>query len=299
MTLLDDTRRSESFRSMGTQVTVYGPAGRAFARSLPEIVALFEAEERRFSRFRGDSELAELNRRAGSWTAISEVFEEVLRCALAGAARSGGTFDPSVLGAVIDSGYDRDFDEVLAGARGVLHPSTPCARWREIEVRPGWVLLPPGVGLDLGGLVKGWTADRATDLALGRGLPWVLVSAGGDQRIAGSAPVVEIPIEDPERPDRIVTSLRIDRGAIASSSTAKRTWGSGLHHVIDPRTGAPAETDAVQVTVWAPTCAEAEILATWALISGVAAAEQIPAAIVGVDGAVTLSFAPGSEGSAA
>lgn len=299
MRLLSDTRRSESFRAMGTQITAYGPGGLAFERSLPEIVSLFEAEERRFSRFRGESELTLLNGKAGSWTAISPRFEEVLRCALDGAARSDGAFDPSVLDAVIASGYDRDFDEVVAGARGVLHPPTPCARWREIEVRPGSVLLPPGVGLDLGGLVKGWTADRAVELALDHGLLWVLVSAGGDLRIAGSAPVLEIAIEDPESPDRVVTSLRIDRGAIASSSTAKRTWGSGLHHVIDPRTGAPAETDAVQATVWAPTCAEAEVLATWALITGVAAAEQISATIVGVDGAVTLSFAPGSEGSAA
>jgi thiamine biosynthesis lipoprotein len=284
---------------MGTQITVYGSAGLAFDRSLSEVVSLFEAEERRFSRFRGDSELTEVNRRAGSWTAISSVFEEVLRCALDGATRTGGAFDPSVLDAVIASGYDRDFDEVMAGARGVLHPTAPCGRWREIDVRPGSVLLPPGVGLDLGGLVKGWTADRAAELVLDLGLPWVLVSAGGDQRIAGSAPVLEIAIEDPEIPERIVTSLRIDHGAIASSSTAKRTWGSGLHHVIDPRTGAPAETDAVQVTVWAPTCAEAEVLATWALITGVAAGEQIPAAIVGTDGVVTLSFAPDQEGSAA
>jgi thiamine biosynthesis lipoprotein ApbE len=55
----------------------------------------------------------------------------------------------------------------------------------------------------------------------------------------------------------------------------------------------------VQVTVWAPTCAEAEVLATWALITGVSAAEQIPAVIVGQDGTVTLSFVPGAQGSAA
>ena len=135
------------------------------------------------------------------------------------------------------AGYDRDFDEVLAGARGALHPPEPCGRWNEVEVRQGAVRLPPGVGLDLGGIAKGWTVDLAAAGAVDAGLAWALVAAGGDLAIAGDAPSLEIPIEDPETLERPMATLRLDRGALATSSVAKRAWGPDLHHVIDPADG--------------------------------------------------------------
>ena len=87
-----------------------------------------------------------------------------------------------------------------------------------------------------------------------------------------------------------MATLRLDRGALATSSVAKRSWGPGLHHVIDPRSGAPLRSDTVQATVWAPTCAEAEVLATWALLRGPDAAAQLPCALVVSSGDVIVSF---------
>ena len=87
-----------------------------------------------------------------------------------------------------------------------------------------------------------------------------------------------------------MATLRLDRGALATSSIAKRAWGRDLHHVIDPRTGAPLRSDTVQATVWAPTCAEAEVLATWALLRGPDAASQLSCAIVASSGDVIVSF---------
>jgi thiamine biosynthesis lipoprotein len=89
-------------------------------------------------------------------------------------------------------------------------------------------------------------------------------------------------------------TLRLNRGALATSSTAKRTWGPGLHHVIDPRTGAPACTDAVQATVWAPSCAAAEVAATTALLAGTRAVADAPSAIVATDGTLHHSLTAGS-----
>ena len=65
-----------------------------------------------------------------------------------------------------------------------------------------------------------------------------------------------------------IARLSVTAGAIATSSTARRSWGPGLHHLIDPRTGAPSETGIVQATVWAPTCALAEIAAKRSLLEG-------------------------------
>jgi len=275
---------------MGTDVSLYGPDADAFDEAFAAIRRVFETEERRFSRFRDDSELTAVNRLAGQWVAVSSPFERVVRLALDHASATGGLFDPTVLHALMAAGYDRDFDEVLAGARGVLHPPQPCGRWTEVQVRQGAVRLPPEVGLDLGGIAKGWTVDLVAAEALDAGLGWAVVAAGGDLAIVGDAPALEIPIEDPETLERPMATLRLARGALATSSVAKRSWGTGLHHVIDPRTGAPLRSDTVQATVWAPTCAEAEVLATWALLRGPDAADQLSCAMVTSSGDVVVSF---------
>ena len=220
-----EARRRDGFRAMGTDVSLYGPDGEAFDEAFAAIRRVFETEERRFSRFRDDSELTAVNRLAGRWVPVSSPFERVVRLALDHASATGGLFDPTVLHALMAAGYDRDFDEVLAGARGALHPPEPCGRWTEVQVRQGAVRLPPEVGLDLGGIAKGWTVDLAAAGALDAGLAWALVAAGGDLAIVGDAPLLEIPIEDPETLERPMATLRLDRGALATSSVAKRSWG--------------------------------------------------------------------------
>ncbi|MGZ8566711.1 MAG: FAD:protein FMN transferase [Actinomycetota bacterium] len=284
---------SHTFRAMGTQVTIVLPdrsSQRTLAAASDRVVQIFEREEQRFSRFRGDSELTSVNAASGTWTNVSGGFERLVRFSLRQAERTHGLFDPTVLHAMIAAGYDRDYDEVLAGARGALHPTQPCGRWKEIELRSGGLRLPDGVGLDLGGVAKGWTADLAAEAAVRSGLPWALVSAGGDLRVAGDTTGVEVAIEDPWDATEEVARVRLVSGALASSSTTRRAWGPGLHHVIDPRTGAPSDAVALQATVWAPTCAEAETLATWAILTGPAALDTIPGAIATSDGDLLMNF---------
>jgi thiamine biosynthesis lipoprotein len=252
----------------------------------------FAAEEQRFSRFRPGSELTRVNAAAGTWTPVSPAFRSLLHRALGYAATTGGLFDPTVLRALEAAGYDGDFDEVVRGARDRLRPPVPCGRWEEIEIRGNTVRLPDGAGLDLGGIAKGATVDLAVERIVSSVLPWVVVSAGGDLRVAGNAPTLAIDVEDPATSGTALLTLRLAHGALATSSTAKRSWGSGLHHVIDPRTGAPAETDAVQVTTWAPTCADAEVRAKVGLLVGAAAAGERPSVVVERDGTMIVSFRP-------
>ena len=280
------------FRAMGTSISMLAPpeASSRHAAAADAVRSVFAEEEERFSRFRGTSELTRVNRRAGRWVNVSPRFEELARLALGHAATSAGLFDPTVLDAVIAAGYDRNYDEVLAGARGALHPSRPCGRWREILLSDGAIKLPTEVGLDLGGIAKGFTADLAAEAAVAAGIPWALVSAGGDLRIAGDAPPIEVGIEDPADPGSYAARVTLEEGALATSSVMARAWGDGLHHIIDPRTGSPSAADAIQATVWAPTCAEAEVRATWALLTGRAATRALPCAIATIDGDLVMSF---------
>jgi thiamine biosynthesis lipoprotein len=292
---LEVLRDRFSFRAMGTVVSIVGPGASdgTFLNACASVETVFAREEQRFSRFRAESELSIVNGSAGRWTPVSPPFQELVEIALKHAERTDGLFDPAVLDAMIAAGYDRDFDEVIAGARGALRPPPPCGRWREIEIRPGAILLPIGVGIDLGGIAKGWTVDLAAEAAMMGGLAWALVSAGGDLRIVGDAPEIDVRIEDPNQPDETAAWLRLASGALASSSIVRRSWGPDLHHIVDPRTGAPADPLAVQATVWATTCAEAEVLSTWALLEGTGALDAVPCAFVFRNGDMLLNF--GSE----
>lgn len=282
--------RTHVFRAMGTTVSVIGPsADPSFVRASHAVEERFAREEQRFSRFRADSELSRVNTSSGC-TEVSRGFAAVVDLALEAARRTDGRFDPTVHDALVAVGYDRDFDDLLAGARGALRPATPCGRWAEVEVDDRTMTLPAGVHLDLGGIAKGWTADRAAQDALDAGLPWVVVNAGGDLRVAGVAPPIEVAIEDPQEGDAEIVRLRLARGGLATSSIARRAWAPGVHHVIDPATGRPAVTELLQATVWAEDAATAEIRATDALLVGRSAANRYPAVLVAHDGDVLISM---------
>jgi thiamine biosynthesis lipoprotein len=280
------------FRAMGTNVRCIAPPSPVFRRAARDIRAIFEREERRFSRFRGDSELAQVNAAAGSWVEVSPPFAEVMTIALSAWRRTEGRFDPTLLRAMIAAGYDRDFDELLAGARDALRPAAPAGRAGEVELHGRCLRLPKAVGLDLGGIVKGWTVDRAAHAALSAGLSWVLVEAGGDLRLVGEPPTagLEIAIEDPQGRDTEIGRVTITHGAIATSCVTKRAWGPDLHHLIDPSAGTPASGRVLQATVWAPTCAEAEIRSKDALLRGEDFLRQGPALLVLRDGPVLTNF---------
>jgi thiamine biosynthesis lipoprotein len=282
-------RRSDN-RAMGTTLSIVGAAD-GFVAATEVVRATFRREETRFSRFLPDSELSRVNAAAGSWVRVSEPFAALVRFSLDAARGSDGAFDPTVLHAMYAMGYDRDLDDVLRQPRSHPRAGARCGGWRDVRLRDRAIRLPSGVGLDLGGVAKGWTVDLAVDAALATGIPWILVSAGGDMRLAGDAPVLTIDVDDPADARSPLLGLRLDRGALATSSVTRRAWGDGLHHVIDPRTGLPWGGEAVQATVWAPRCAEAEVAATTLLLSEPGGPIEVPALVVHRDGAVTSSIA--------
>jgi thiamine biosynthesis lipoprotein len=283
------------FPSMGIDIALIGPSPmtlgeqEAFGAAAQAVEGVFGWVDARFSRFRDDSELSTLNRRAGRWQRVSPMFAEVLRLALTGARATEGLFDPTILPELVAAGYDRDYDELAAGTPHVGRPPRRPVRWHDVQLDGVLLYLPPGCALDFGGVAKGW----AVDLAVGASaeLPWAVVDAGGDLRVVGRPPQpVPIGVADPHDPSTEILQLGLESGALATSSTVGRTWGNGLHHVIDPRTSLPARTGVVQATVWADTCTDAEILSKWALLSGPRVLPELPAVLVMEDGRVLVGF---------
>lgn len=211
----------------------------------------------RLTRFSPDSELSNFNASTRRWVEVSPELEALLRESLHAFETSRGLVNVAVLPSMIAIGYDKP----LARGRPVatLTEMRPLAALPDVlEVRRGVAWLEPGAGIDLGGIAKGWMADRLCE-ALG---PNALANIGGDLRAGGVGP------DGAGWPVGLagMTVLLRDQGA-ATSSVRRRRWGD-LHHLIDPRTGAPARTGLEEVSVVAASGVEAETIAKTALLLG-------------------------------
>lgn len=289
---------SETFYAMGSRVTLSLPEASpdAARHATDRVRALFERAEQRFSRFRHDSELAHLQRAAGPFAASREMFAMVARSQRYVRA-TGGLFDPGIGGALAAAGYDRSFAPGALDGDTRAPPTGRCPSLADAALDPATrtITLPAGLTLDLGGIVKGATVDEAAATLT----PPYALDAGGDARLDGRGPDDEgwvVDVEDPHDAARVLRSFRVGPCAVATSATTRRRWkraGVEAHHVIDPRVGAPADTDLAQVTVFARRAAHAEVLAKVAIVLGMADAERwiaaqpgVGAVLVGRDGAV-------------
>lgn len=130
------------------------------------------------------------------------------------------------------------------------------------------VTLPRGVRIDLGGIGKGFAADLVATELLREDSEGVCVNLGGDLRVAGRPPAGDAWIIDVE--DAPNTLIGLTAGAVATTSRRRRAWRRGdelVHHVIDPRTGAPAVTPWVSATVVSGDAVTAEPLAKATLLA--------------------------------
>jgi thiamine biosynthesis lipoprotein len=255
------------------------------------------------SRFREDSELARVNAAAGRPVVVSELFGQVVSAALRAAEATDGDVDPTCGAGLEAAGYDRDI-EVLRheDVRFTVHERVPAPGWRTVAWNPATRTLrtEPGCRLDFGAVAKALTADRAADAAareLGCG---VLVSLGGDIATAGPAPAGDwqIKIADDHRAEDGASGpvVSVHSGALATSSTTTRRWQTSAgpaHHILDPRTGMPAQAPWRTVSVAAATCVDANTASTAALVRGQAAVawlerQGLPARLVRHDGRVTV-----------
>jgi len=250
---------SLTFDALGGECELYGID--VVATSLQQGRAWILRMHDRFTRFEPNSELSRLNASGGRWSSVTAELEQLLRESIRAFEISDGLVNVAVLPALLAAGYTRDF---AAGPTA----STAAPRIRPLpevlQLRPGDARLADGAALDLGGIAKGWLADRlARDLGEN-----VLVNLCGDLYARGGGTTGEgWPVGVGDK-----TLLLKDLGA-ATSGTTKRAWAGG-HHLIDPRTGLPARTDLSEVSVLATTAVDAEIYAKVALLLGATAAPK-------------------------
>jgi FAD:protein FMN transferase len=253
-----------TFRAMNSDVAVIAEGVAAQAA----IKQTFVEAEQRFSRFRSDSELMQLNR-ATAPMIVSESMFAALVAARRYVELTDGIFDPAIGATLVALGYDRSFAPGALDRESDTKAAT-AARFLDVELDHDRreVKRPSNVQIDLGGMIKGRTVDEAAAWLPRDGA----IDAGGDAVMRGggrSGWLVEI--EDPRDRSRIVATIRIRDRAVATSAANYRRWqvaGSQRHHIVDPRTQRSAATDLLQVTVVAPTAELADVLAKTVFVLG-------------------------------
>jgi thiamine biosynthesis lipoprotein ApbE len=276
--------QSASFQAIGTTVEVVVDEPEALEQATELVRVQVAALDAAASRFREDSELTRLNASAGRPVQVSWPFFVAIEEALQAAQITDGIVDPTVGHALELCGYDRDFSEVPSDGPPLRVRYQRVPGWRRVRLDRAQqsVTLPAGVRIDLGATAKAGCADRAAQAAAAATRTGVLVNLGGDLAVAGPPPpdgwVVRVADRHDAPAEEPGVAVAIRHGGLASSGTAARRWSRGgqtLHHLIDPATGAPAETCWRTVSVAATSCLEANIASTASVILGTRAPQWL------------------------
>lgn len=231
--------------------------------------------EDKFSRYRDDNIVARINSANGAAVRVDEETAQLLDFADQAYRLSNGSFD-------ITSGVLRRAWTFDGGTRvptaAELERLVECVGWSKVRWESPSLTLLPGMQIDFGGIAKEYAVDQAAQvLARISDLP-ALVNFGGDlaaTRERRAQKPWRVGIEDVERPSgsgrRAAKIIELVAGALATSGDTYRfvdAHGERLPHILDPRSGYPVRGGPRSVTVAAPTCTQAGMLTTLAMLRG-------------------------------
>ncbi|MCW2840719.1 MAG: FAD:protein transferase [Aeromicrobium sp.] len=209
--------------------------------------------DKTWSRFRGDSLVADIARGAGEWELpdhagmLLEFYGQLHQA-------TGGAVNPLIGRTLSDLGYDASYS-----LRTSAHPA-PVPAWDSVTWNGRTLVTLEPVMLDVGAAGKGLLVDLVSTIVRSS-VNRFTVDASGDIYHGGTAPI-RIALEHPADPTRAVGVAVLEpEDALCASATNRRAWGDGLHHVLDARTGRPT-TDVIATWVVASSCMVADGLAT-------------------------------------
>lgn len=276
------TRHPE--RIMGTTCTlaaVVNPRDTARAEdALRRAESVLRAVEARMSVWLADSEISRLNAAsAAEQVPLSRDTVAVLRAARDAADQTGGAFDATI-GPLIEL-WKRAAERDRVPTQAELDEARAASHWDLIELTDaGAVKRGASARVDLGGIAKGYAIDRAAQALHRAGVAGGLVDLGGDLKCFGEPPddphwTVEV--KNPFGATRL-NRLRLAGGAVCTSGSYARFTvieGERYSHIIDPRTGRPADA-APSVTVIARSALSADIWATALSVTGPHGFKRLP-----------------------
>jgi len=284
------------FKAMGTDCRIRFTAvdkGQA-VQLTRESVAWVARFESRYSRFRDDSLIAFVNKRAGDdWIEIDDEFESLLNLCDELMFLSEGVLDPTSLPLITLWDYRRKHQTLPSEAE--VEAARALVGWQKVERRSGAVRLPTrGMSLDLGGFGKEYAVDQVAGIAVSLGIQNMMVDFGRDIRVMGAPPTRpawHIALEDPQRPGQHWTSLALSNAGVASSGDYRRFFeyqGDRFGHILDPRNGRPVSNATLSVSVIASSCLEAGVLSTSAFVFGIEGGLRLIESGFGTEGCLVM-----------
>lgn len=225
-----------------------------------------------------DSDIYRINSNGNAPVSVSDETLSLIAEAVDISEITGGLFDPTIYGVLKLWGFTDteyrvpDDDEISRELREIGYDN--------ILIENNTVSLKSSARLDLGGIAKGFIADKMAEAMLDAGCEYGLISLGGNIRTVGHKPSGEtfnIGIKHPEY-DGYFAVVSIDEGSVITSGAYQRYFtvdGVNYHHIIDPDTGYPSESDAVSVTVIGTDGAVCDALSTAIFVGGTEYADRL------------------------
>lgn len=245
-----------------------------------------------------DSEVSRLN--AGGCVQVSEDTARLLEAASGIGAKTGGLYDCTVYPLMELWGFpSKAYRVPRAEEIAALLPLVDGSR---IRVTDGEAALGEGQRVDLGGIAKGYASARVMEIFKARGVSSAMVTLGGNVQTMGERPEGggwRIGVQDPLGGEDCPAVIEVRDAAVVTSGGYQRYFeedGKRYIHILDPRTGAPAESDLLSATVVSPDGTLADALSTAVFVMGLedAAAywrthEGFELVLIAEDGAVYVT----------
>ena len=242
------------------------------------VAAQAEAQriEEKFSRYRSDSVLSQINRDGHAGLMVDDETTSLLDCAAAFHLLSDGLFD--VTSGVLRRVWKFDGGDAIP-SQDRIDAILQLVGWQKLTWDKPRLTLPAGMELDFGGIAKEYAVDCVLGVARGLTELPTLVNFGGDLAVSGprrDGSSWNVAIESVDQPGQMAGMLALAAGGLATSGDARRFLlhnGVRYSHILDPRSGWPVKAAPRSVTVAAATCIEAGLTATLAMLKGAQAEE--------------------------
>ena len=200
------------------------------------------------------SDIWKLNHSEGKPVEVHPETAELLRLAVEIGAESNGAFDVTI--APASALWDFKADDPALPDQDALREASARVDYRNIVIEGNTVTLKNNAEIDLGGIAKGYIADRVADYFRAQGVTSACISMGGNVITIGTKPdgsLWTVGIRDPNgTPDQSEEVLKLQDAAIVTSGNYERFFirnGVRYHHILDPDSGMPANNGLASVTI--------------------------------------------------
>lgn len=278
-------------------VTVYGETAAA-QTALDASFAELERLEALLSATREGSDVDRINQAGGAPVTVAEETAQLLILSQQVAALSGGAFDVTIR--PVSVLWDFSADKPSVPDTAALAAACALVDHRQLTVAGTTVTLTAG-GIELGGVAKGYIADRLRDVLTRQGVTSALIDLGGNIVAVGdkAGEPFRIGIKDPADVSSLCAIVNVSDLSVVTSGSYERGFtleGVRYHHLLDPKTGMPVQNGLASVTILAQSSALADALSTACFVLGESGARQLLAEYPGTqalfvydDGTMTLT----------